>query len=285
MRVAIATCEDIPVEDADAEPVIAALGAIGVEAEMGVWSDPGVGWSGFDRVWVSSIWDYHDRLEEFRGWLGRVSELTWLENPAELIEWNLDKRYLRELEAEGVPVVPTVWTDLTAGTDADDAAREQGWERIVVKPTVDLGAINLSVVGPGEVEGAVAGIAGASMVQPFLSSLAEEGELSLVYMRGELSHTVRKVPREGDFRVQESYGGRYALEPADAEAEEIGSAVLSLLDGRGSGGAAPLYARIDLVRGLDGDLRLIEVELIEPNLFLREAGAEAAARFAALLAA
>ena len=285
MRIAIATCERPPAPDTDAGPVTDALRREGIEAEEVAWSDPAVDWSRFDRVWISSTWDYHERLEDFRGWLNRAHSVTEVENPPQLIDWNLDKRYLRELAEAGVPVIPTVWTDRGEAAGAAGEAARRGWERVIVKPTVDLGAMNLELVEPAGVEPALDRIGAPSLVQPFLPSIQTEGELSLVYMRGELSHAVRKVPREGDFRVQDSYGAEWKPERPAAEAEEVGARVFALLAGRGSGGAEPLYGRVDLVRRLDGELCVIEVELIEPNLYLGVAGGEATAHFAALLAA
>ncbi|HEX2358396.1 MAG TPA: hypothetical protein VHH72_01130 [Solirubrobacterales bacterium] len=285
MRIAIATCERPPVPDADAPPVAAELDRLGVEAEEVAWSDPSADWSRFDRVWISSTWDYHQRLDEFRGWLNRVHPVTEVENPPHLVGWNLDKRYLRQLGEAGVPVIPTIWTDAGDPAGAATEAAGRGWERVIVKPTVDIGAMNLALVDPAGVGPALARIGAPSLVQPFLTTVQSEGELSLVYLRGGLSHAVRKVPREGDFRVQDSYGARWTLEGAGPEAEAVAAPVLELLGGRGSGGAAPLYCRVDLVRGLDGGLCVIEVELIEPNLYLGVAGDKAAARFASLLAA
>lgn len=256
-----------------------------IEAEEVAWSDRTVVWSRFDRVWISSTWDYHERLEEFRGWLNRTHSVTVVENPPQLIDWNLDKRYLRELAAAELPVIPTVWADSGEAAGAAREAAGRGWESVIVKPTVDLGAMNLALVDPGGVEPALERIGSPSLVQPFLPSIQAEGELSLVYLRGELSHAVRKIPREGDFRVQDSYGAVWTLERPAAEAEAVGDRALALLAERGSGGAAPLYGRVDLVRGLEGELCVIELELIEPNLYLGVAGAEATARFAELLAA
>lgn len=242
-------------------------------------------WGRYDAAWISSTWDYHERPGEFRRWLARASEATRLENPAALVEWNLDKRYLRELEGQGVQVVPTIWADAERAVAAADEAAERGWDPVVVKPAVDLGAMNLRRVRPDEVEGAVASIAEPSLVQPYLPALEREGELSLVYLRGALSYAVRKVPAGGDFRVQAQYGGTYRPADAGAEAERAGERVLAALASIFPGEPAPLYARVDLVRDLDERLCVIELELIEPSLFLDVIGEEAADRFAALLVA
>ena len=240
-------------------------------------------WGGYDVAWISSTWDYHERPEEFRGWLHRAGAATRLENPAELVEWNLDKRYLRELESAGVRVIPTVWAEPENARGAAAEAASAGWERIVVKPAIDLGAANLKVVGQAGVEEAVAGIAGASLVQPYLPSLELEGELSLIYFRGELAHAVRKQPAAGDFRVQKVHGGRYEAVDADEDSIGVGEDAFARLRRVTGAHRDPLYARVDLVRDEHGEPCVIEVELIEPSLFLELLGDEAADRFAALL--
>ncbi|MDQ2631796.1 MAG: hypothetical protein M3Y75_12615 [Actinomycetota bacterium] len=141
---------------------------------------------------------------------------------------------------------------------------ERGWDEAVVKPVVDLGAKNLQRVRRGEGSGALekALRRHEAMVQPFLPSLEEQGETSLVFVDGKLSHTVRKRPAAGDFRVQSIWGG--TVEPTEPEAAQVELAERALE----TLGEAPLYARVDLVAGPDGEPRLIELELIEPNLYM-----------------
>jgi hypothetical protein len=260
-----------------------ALERAGHHGELASWSDPAVDWTGFDAIWISSTWDYHERPGEFRAWLGRAQQATRLENPAQLVEWNLDKRYLRELEDAGVRVIPTVWAEPDGAGPAAAEATEAGWERTVVKPAIDLGAANLKVVEPAGVEEAVAAIDGASLVQPYLGSLEREGELSLVYFRGELAHAVHKQPAAGDFRVQQQYGGRYSPVEPDEDSIAVGDDTLAALRMVLGAERDPLYARVDVVRDDHGEPCVIELELIEPNLFLDVVGDGAAARFAALL--
>ena len=289
MKLAIATCERPPVPDGDADRLIPALAERGVEAGLIAWSDPGARWSVFDLVWISSTWDYHRRLSEFLGWLRRAAEATAVQNPPALIEWNIDKRYLRELGEAGVPVIPTVWLeDQDAGAAVREAAG-QGWTELIVKPAVDLGAARLERVAGIELRAAVERVERPALVQPFLDSLAAEGELSLVYLGGELSHAIRKLPAEGDFRVQKQHGGRYERADAPDAAIAVGDGVMEAIgprvaEARGDGVAAPLYGRVDLVRDPGGALCLIELELIEPALFLDVGGEAETARFAELLA-
>ena len=286
MRIAIASCERPPVPDVDARRQIPQLAAAGHDAEPVAWTDAGARWGDYDLVWISSTWDYHERPEEFREWLRRTQAATRLENPAELVEWNMDKRYLRELEREGVRVVPTLWAAPDAAERVAAEATGAGWERVVVKPSVDLGAENLKVVSPDQVERAVAAIEGTSLVQPYLRSLEREGELSLVFFAGEFAYAVHKQPAAGDFRVQEHYGARHREVEADADAQALAERTLASLRSMRALERDPLFARVDLVRDDGGEPCLIALELIEPNLFLGVAGDDALAeRFASLLTA
>jgi hypothetical protein len=285
MRVGIATCEPTPVPDLEAGLVAIALERAGHEGVLAPWSDPGVDWSSFDVVWISSTWDYHERLDEFTEWLARTGVVTELHNPRVLVEWNIDKRYLRELGGAEVAIVPTVWAQPELAASAQETVGDLGWEQVIVKPTVDLGASNLELVAPDDVAAAVERAGRPALVQPYLPSLADEGELSLVYLRGQLSHVVRKRAAHGDFRIQEQYGGVYTLTEATEDALQLGAGTLAALDGISPAVGAPLYARVDLVRDLEGELCVIELELIEPSLYLDVAGPEAVTRFAGLLAA
>lgn len=264
-RIAIATCtgyDDLKVDD---ELLREALVARGAEAKSVVWDGPDPGWDGYDLCLVRSTWDYHDAYPEFLEWTRTVEAATTLRNPAKTIAWNSEKTYLRELEQAGVPVVPTLWVE-SEEFDVEAALAERGWAEAVVKPAVDLGAKNLHRVqaGAGEAQTALAAALARSeaMIQPFLPSLEAEGELSLIYIDSELSHAVRKRPASGDFRVQSIWGGTFEPASPSAQATEIGDQALALLD------EAPLYARVDLVSDPKGDPCLIELELIEPNLYL-----------------
>lgn len=265
-RIAIATCagyDDLKVDD---EMLREALAARGAEAESVVWDGPDPGWGEYDLCLVRSTWDYHDKYEEFLAWARTVGAATALRNPADLIAWNSEKTYLRELAGAGVPTVPTVWVAGGEEVDVEATLAERGWTEAVVKPVVDLGAKNLHRVraGAGEVLPALAAVheRGEAMIQPFLPSLETDGELSLIYIDGDLSHAVRKRPAPGDFRVQSIWGGTVEPTKPDSASIEIGDLALAQL------GEPPLYARVDLVSGPNEDLCLIELELIEPNLYL-----------------
>jgi glutathione synthase/RimK-type ligase-like ATP-grasp enzyme len=265
-RIAIATCtgyDDLKVDD---ELLRGAFAERGAEARSVVWDGDDPGWEEFDLCLVRSTWDYHDAYPEFLAWSRRVGAATALRNPAGLIAWNSEKTYLRELADAGVPTVPTVWVGRDSEPEAEAILAGRGWEEAVIKPTVDLGAKNLHRVraGDGEAQPALEAVLarGEAILQPFLPSLESQGELSLIYINGDLSHAVRKRPATGDFRVQSIWGGTMEpTEPGPRE-REIGALALSRLD------ETPLYARVDLVSDPSGNPCLIELELIEPNLYL-----------------
>ncbi len=263
-RIAIATCAEYPAPKADDDLLREALRERDAEGVSVVWDEEGIDWSGFDVCLVRSTWDYHEKHSEFLAWARRVEAVAELRNPAATIAWNSDKTYLRELAERGVRTVPTAWVSRGSDADLEGILAERGWDEAVVKPVVDLGAKNLQRVRRGEGSGALekALRRHEAMVQPFLPSLEEQGETSLVFVDGKLSHTVRKRPAAGDFRVQSIWGG--TVEPTEPEAAQVELAERALE----TLGEAPLYARVDLVAGPDGEPRLIELELIEPNLYM-----------------
>ncbi|HEY3435810.1 MAG TPA: hypothetical protein VGK41_09175, partial [Solirubrobacterales bacterium] len=263
-RIAIATCAAYPQLKGDDELLCEALRRRGCEAASTVWDEDETAWGELDLCLVRSTWDYHDKHDEFLAWVRRVEAATALHNPADLIAWNSDKRYLRELAEAGVPTVPTLWVERDAEPDLEALLAEQSWDEAVVKPVVDLGAKNLRRVQANDAKDALAAVLERqeAMVQPFLPSLETEGELSLIYIEGELSHTVRKQPTPGDFRVQSIWGGVMAPARPEPRHIEVAEQALAGLE------APPLYARVDLVADLDGNPALIELELIEPNLYL-----------------
>jgi len=263
-RIAIATCAGYAGLKEDDDLLREALRAHGAEVTSVVWDEGGTEWDAYDLCLVRSTWDYHEKYPEFLTWTGRVETATELRNPADVIAWNSDKTYLRELSELGVPTVPTIWVDRDSNADLEAILAEQEWGEAVVKPVVDLGAKNLRRVRRGE--GVTAGEHALrrhdAMVQPFLPSLEEQGETSLVFIAGELSHAVRKRPAPGDFRVQSIWGGTASPAQPEPSQLELSEQVLARLD------ELPLYARVDVVEDLDGNPALIELELIEPNLYL-----------------
>ena len=267
-RIALATAFDFPGLEPDSQLLRPAFPARGVDARPTIWSDPAVDWASFDAVVIRSTWDYFHREEEFLAWVehtGRTAQRFF--NPPDLIEWNAHKTYLRDLAERGVPVVDTQWIDRgeTATVEHDHA---------IVKPAVAGGAHGLERVSGGATVTADVDL----LIQPFLTSIVDEGELSLFYAGGEFSHMVRKVPATGDIRVQPEFGSDVRLELPSDEARQTSEQVLDAI------GRELPYARVDLVRAADGTLRLIELEIIEPQLYLAWAP-RSAERFASAIAA
>ena len=226
--------------------------------------DSDVDWSGYDLVVIRSTWDYFERLEEFLAWVDRVDVQSRIINPPDVIRWNVHKGYLAELGAAGVPVLPMLV--LPKGSrDIAAPIAATGWEKVVVKPAIDGGARQAALGGAAsdallEHAQRIAAL-GDVVVQPYAPGI-EDGEVSLVLFDGEVSHAVRKVPAAGDYRVQAHHGGT-ELPHAVTEAE--------LATARSALAMAPdgvVYARIDLVEH-EGVPTVMELELIEPDLFLR----------------
>lgn len=249
--------------DPEAPLVVDALREAGVRAELQPW-DADVAWAAYDLVVVRSPWDYFDRLEDFLAWADAVDGSTRIVNPATVIRWNSHKGYLAGLGERGVPVLPTLL--LAAGTaDPGERLAACGWSDVVIKPAVDGGARETLRADPcspeaaAHVERLVA--AGDVVVQPYAPQI-EAGETSLLFFGGEFSHAVRKVPAPGDYRVQAHHGGtEHPHQPSPAELETARRAMACAP-------GALTYARVDLV-DVDGVPTLMELEVIEPDLFLR----------------
>lgn len=252
--------------DPDEPLLVEAMARRGIEVAVVVWDDPAVDWAGFSRVVLRSAWDYAERLDEFMSWARRVAAVTELWNPLELIAFSADKHYLEDLRRAGVAVSPTAFCEPGAGPHfpAGDAG-------FVVKPAVGAGSRDVGRFGPGELERATAHVARlhrrgvAALVQPFLPLVAELGEWPMVYVDGEFSHAANKrvdlTDTVGDLFARELNTPAEATPAMRAVADRAIDHIVRTV-GR------PVYARIDLVLGLDGEPCVLEAELVEPSLFL-----------------
>jgi glutathione synthase/RimK-type ligase-like ATP-grasp enzyme len=268
-RIALVTCRPGPQVSADRDlPVlVAALRDAGARASVEVWDDDAVDWGAFDLVVIRSTWDYSWRAAEFTAWAEGCGKVTRLANPAAVVRWNTDKRYLGELAAAGVPVVPTRYTGPGDPVDLPDG------HEYVVKPTSGAGARFAARYTPDRHATAVRQVERmhaegfTAMVQPYVRSIDTTGERALQYVGGELLHASRKgaVLTPGT-PYDERKVAHPGLEPWTATAAERAVAERALAAVPG----APelLYARVDLVDGEDGLPRVMELELVEPNLFL-----------------
>lgn len=278
-RVALATAAELDLPDDETALVADALRHRGVEATIEVWDGP-FDWRQADLVVVRSTWDYVHRLDEFLAWIQRVHEVTTLVNPANVLQWNAHKRYLAQLAGAGVPVVPTTVVERDAEfSDLRHLIADA--TELVVKPAVSASAYGTArghVTDPALAEHLRRLVsADDALVQPLVPSVLTDGEVSLIYLGDELSHAVRKVARAGDYRVQHEHGGTVQPHTPTPAEIKVAEATLAALP------APCAYARVDVVSGPHGPM-LMEVELIEPQLFLEHAPGSAD-RFAAVLAA
>ena len=251
--------------DADLPLLVAAASQRGIDAEITIWDDPAVDWNAYDAVIVRSCWDYTSRRDEFLAWAASVPHLH---NSHEVLAWNTDKVYLRQIEAAGVPIIETRW-NVAAGDDLGDHAE---W---VVKPTVSAGSLDTARwESPADVYAHSAALVSAgrtSMTQPYISSVDEEGETAMLFFGGEFSHAIRKGPilvrGEGIRQDRDGRGENEVRTPTTAQ-HEVAAAALAAVDEVLGHPADLLYARVDLVTGADGSPLVIEIELAEPYLFL-----------------
>ncbi|HEV8233522.1 MAG TPA: hypothetical protein VGP84_02950 [Gemmatimonadaceae bacterium] len=263
-----------------------ALERRGVQVCAAAWDDPAAAWSSAAAVVIRSTWDYHLRRADFLTWVARVSAATTLYNDARAMRWNSHKSYLAEIARRGVPVIDTVFASVGSNLDLTAVAREHGWRDVVVKPAVSASAHETRRFDvPDRAEGqahldrllATRDV----MVQPHLAALAEQGELSLLFARGRFTHAVRRRSALVDGHVMPKSA------PADAPAAAIECAARVLEAAGALTGVSPnemLYSRVDLA-ATGSDYVLLELELIEPSLFLVHAPNEAEAFAAALVKA
>lgn len=275
-RIALATCAALPRLEPDDQLLLAPLAARGIDAVPAIWDDPTVDWSAFDLTVVRNTWDYIHRRDAFLDWARAVPRLA---NRAEVLAWNTDKRYLRELEAAGLPIVPTAFVppgDRVAVTGES-----------VVKPTVSAGSQDTLRLGDEDaVHAQVArlhAVGKTAMVQPYLADVDTAGETALLYFDGAFSHAIRKGPmllpgevKDPDLFYAEEISPR---EPSAAE-RALGDRVVAYVTQRFG---TPLYARVDLLPH-GGEPVIIELELTEPSVFVGYADG-APERFADAIAA
>ncbi len=274
MKLALATCAALPDLDPDDRHVLAPLAARGVEVVARAWDDPAVDWAAYDLVVLRSTWDYPERREEFVEWARSVPRLA---NPADVVAWNTDKRYLARLD---VPVVPT-------GYVAPGETFRPPSGEYVVKPTVGAGSRGTGRYTAADTDRAAALVARlhaagrTAMVQPYLGAVDTYGETALLYFAGRFSHAIRKGPMlDGpDAQVHGLYKPEQ-IDPRTPTAAEraVGDKAVAAL------GPDVLYARVDLIPDADGSPTLVELELTEPSLFLGYS-AGAPDRFAEAIAA
>ncbi len=261
-RVGIVTCMELPEPDPDERPLLEALRASGLDARMVAWDDHSLGPASFDLCVVRSAWNYHEDPAKFGQWMRTAADATRLSNPLPVMRWNLHKRYLKEMESAGIPIVPSRFLDRGAPADLGTLMREEGWDDVVVKPAISAGSANTRRFDADHIDegdGFLNELVTQRdmMVQPYMKAIEAGGERALVWIDGEATHCVEKSPRFAD--DEESVSD--ALDVTDDERVMLDRSLAMLTEW-------PLYARLDVIRDADGTLRVSEFELLEPSLFL-----------------
>jgi len=263
------TYAGLPGLDPDDRLAVVELERHGASVAAQVWNDPAVDWAQAGTVVIRSTWDYNLHHQGFLSWVDRVAAVTAIWNPAALVRRNSMKTYLRDLDRRGVPVVPTVWIDRGGPCDLRRLMRDRRWESAVVKPVVGLATAGVRMVAPGD-EDAQAHLdalltTGGAMVQPFMPSVSTYGERALVHIGGAYSHAARKIAFQ-PLAVAGEAGEVAAI--ASPEERAVADRAIATLD------TPWLYARVDVVPDEQGRPIVLELELIEPSLFLSlDAGA------------
>ncbi len=228
--------------------------------------------SAYEAILPLFVWDYFEGNEaEFMSEMAKLAGQTLLLNPLETLAWNAKKTYLEDLKAKGAPVIDTLLLDRVTQNNVMRALGMFETKSLVIKPQIGGGAWRQVLWHEGETFPDEDSLPPkGALVQPFLPSVLEEGEYSFLYFGGQFSHGLIKRPKQGDYRIQSIYGGREVAYTPTQEDLKTARDILDSLD------FIPLYARIDLLRGRDGELKLIELEMIEPYLYLAFAQGEGA---------
>lgn len=245
-----------------------ALTALGHQVTRKSWSDPDFDWSSTRYAIFRTTWDYFGRFAEWQKWLAQVQKQTQLINPIDMVLWNMDKHYLGELEQHGIRIPQTRYIEANEETSLKSLYRETGWEETILKPCVAGSARHTYRLSPenlAEHEQVFSQLIKeeAMMLQPFQKNILSQGEVSVVVIGGHFTHAVIKRAKDGDFRVQSDFGGSYTLHEPTAEEVAFAEKAIAAIN------PLPAYARVDIIRDNEGELALIEIELIEPELWFR----------------
>lgn len=248
--------------------VVAALTQQGYKVGRKSWSDPDFDWSSTKSVIFRTTWDYFERYEEWTNWLEKTSQVTRMINPYALIQWNMDKHYLGDLLKRGINIPETHYIEVGEKVTSAELLDEKGWDKAILKPCFSGAARHTY-----KIEGQASDVIEttfqeliakeAMMLQPFQENVLKHGEISLMVMGGSFTHAVLKIAKEGDFRVQDDFGGTVHDYTPTAEEIAFAEKAVAACD------PSPSYARVDIIRDNNNALAIIELELIEPELWFR----------------
>lgn len=265
-QVLLVTASNMPKQDQETQLLVKHLQSLGIDAKIVAWDDANVSWSKARLCIIRTPWDYFQRLDEFLQWVTYVETTTAIWNPVEVVVWNSHKRYLIDLASKGLPTIPTVLIQQHEGRSVQDILGQQGWREFVIKPCVSIGAIGAgkyhvsdpqaqkhldSLIKDGDV-----------LIQRFIPEIETEGEISLIFFEGEFSHSVRKRPTKGEYRVQDHHGGSIEIYTPTKQDLDIAIAAIQAVK------PSVPYARVDMVPTTLMPF-IMELELIEPDLFFR----------------
>ena len=248
--------------------VLNALKQKGLKAIRKSWSDPDFDWQTTKSVIFRTTWDYFDRYEEWKEWLEETSKKTQMINPYSLIKWNMDKHYLGDLQQRGINIPETIFIETGSSTTLKQEFEKHGWTEAILKPCISGAArltYRISQENLEEHEKQFQKLIAqeAFMLQPFQHNVLSEGEVSYMVMGGQFTHAVLKKAKPGDFRVQDDFGGTVHDYSASLDEISFAESVVAACDPQ------PNYARVDVIIDNHGQLAVIEMELIEPELWFR----------------
>ncbi len=240
-----------------------AFAAKGLELKVIDWEAPIDEFDGVDLVMLGSAWNYQDRADAFLAKLDSLAASgVMVCNSPEVVRWNIAKTYLRELKEKGAATIPTLWREDVTAKGVIEALDVFECDRVVVKRQVGAGAEGQELIARNTLPGADWSFGQPAMIQPFLPAIAQEGELSFIFIDGEFSHALRKCAAKGEYRIQSLYGGTEENHAPSHEEAKAARAIITALPFD-----PPLYARIDMLRMEDGALAVMEAEMIEPYLY------------------
>lgn len=268
-RCAFLTMEDTSGWTIDTELGIPPMEALGWSVDEFPWRSAAPNWDHYDVVYIGSPWDYPEDPERFMAVLNSIHQSNaTLINDLALVRWSMSKTYLRDLERDGVAIVPSNWHDHMNATTLLSAFQVFSVDKIIVKPIVSTNATDTYLLTACQVVERQPRLQQVFrgrpfVVQPFMQNILHEGEFSLFYFNRVFSHAIQKTPKAEDFRVQEEFGAEIIPIAPQKELRVAADAALALVD------PMPVYARVDLVRGTDNRFLIMELELIEPSMYLR----------------
>jgi glutathione synthase/RimK-type ligase-like ATP-grasp enzyme len=265
MKIAILTCEKLPDLNPEDQKIIPALAQHNIQATAAIWSDKTINWSEFDYLVFRNTWDYFEKESEFKIWLNQIAQLEIKTlNPIVTIKQNIHKFYLREMEQQGITILPTVFIDKTDALNLAELIPEH-WKKAVIKPAFSAGSYLTEVFEVSEIQAInekYKSIAAEKelLLQEFMPEIQTLGETSFIFFNKKFSHAVNKKPVDGDFRVQSLFGGKYTLVHPSQEMIQKAQKIVDTFQ------EDLLYARVDGIL-IDDELYLMEIECIEPDLY------------------